>query len=97
MPLTYFNRDYKSSGRQYSANCEVRFLTEKEPDAGDRVEIKVESEEAVQILSIRLNGKECSWHWEGDILAVEADRRAEGNRLELLAVTEDGSLVSFAK
>ena len=49
----------------------------------------------ITILSLRLNGKEVSWHQEGNLLILEQRIREKKNCVELLAVAEGSQIVSM--
>ena len=49
----------------------------------------------ITILSLRLNGKEVSWHQEGNLLILEQRIREKKNYVELLAVAEGNQIISM--
>ena len=49
----------------------------------------------ITILSLRLNGKEVSWHQEGNLLILEQRIREKKNCVELLAVAEGSQIISM--
>lgn len=49
----------------------------------------------ITILSLRLNGKEVSWHQEGNLLILEQRIREKKNCVELLAVAEGNQIISM--
>ena len=49
----------------------------------------------ITILSLRLNGKEVSWHQEGNLLILEQRIREKRNYVELLAVAEGNQIISM--
>jgi hypothetical protein len=58
--------------------------------------IKIQSQSAFQILSVRLNGEECFWHWEEDILVVERtpDKKNE-NMLQMTIRLLNGKIIQM--
>lgn len=58
------------------------------------LQIKTISQGSVQILSFRLNGTECPWHWEEDCIIPDMeDNKVE--EIELLAISQGGKLIKF--
>lgn len=49
----------------------------------------------ITILSLRLNGKEVSWHQEGNLLILEQRIHEKKNCVELLAVAEGNQIISM--
>ena len=49
----------------------------------------------ITILSLRLNGKEVSWHQDGNLLILEQRIREKKNYVELLAVAEGNQIISM--
>ncbi len=44
----------------------------------------------IQILSVRINGAECLWHWKEKSLVLDASAEKESNCIEILALYEAG-------
>lgn len=82
----------------------VEFQYQNGNEKSQTPRIRIISEGSVQILSLRVNGAECSWHWKGDWVVPDEESRAvknekgrknnySGNTLELLAVSQGGKLI----
>lgn len=68
----------------------VKFTYGEKNEKESNTVIEVESEGSVQILSLRVDGKECPWHWHGKqiILQVGADK----GKIEILTFIRGGKL-----
>lgn len=72
----------------------VEFHYKQNPDKPCTPQIQIISQGSVQILSFRLDGTECPWHWEEDwIIADIEDNNVE--EIELLAISQGGKLIKF--
>lgn len=49
----------------------------------------------VQVLSLRLNEKECPWHWEKNSICLEQSGEDGENKIELLVILQGNKLVKM--
>lgn len=83
----------KQAHKKIKQNFTVDFVHPEIPECIQKPGIFVKSEGQVGILSVRHNGQECLWYWDGDELLWEVDPCKGENRIEILAVTEDCRLI----
>ncbi|MDO4520005.1 MAG: hypothetical protein Q4B47_06900, partial [Eubacteriales bacterium] len=41
------------------------------------ISVRVCSEHGIQILSVHINGQECGWHWDGEMICVEINEQIQ--------------------
>lgn len=59
--------------------------------------VKVQCRETVQILSFRVNEKECDWRWKKDVLLALTEPRKGENKLELVLVSPCGEKMTLSR
>lgn len=57
--------------------------------------IHVTAKCSLQVLSLRLNGVECPWHWEEDSIYLEKGGQMCENKVELLVIVQGNKLVKM--
>lgn len=65
------------------------YWKEKTGSAG-KAEIHLETEGGFHILSLRMNGKECAYHWEGNTIVLEQEEKKKDKIIEMIALYEAG-------
>lgn len=73
----------------------VEFKCTQNPDNSHIPQVQIISKGSVQVLSFRLNGTECPWHWEGDWIVPEVAIDGDTNKIELLVVSQGGKLIKM--
>lgn len=59
----------------------------------DQLLLRIDTSEPFQILSFRINGKECKWFWKGKKIAAEfLDEKERPQKAELLGFVKSGRL-----
>lgn len=89
----YYNNHNILEGRKEAKNYKVDFHHKKNIAEGEILQIEIRSECVLSVLSLRLNGKECPWHWEGNRIVLESKIKKGNNKIELLAAL-DGAYVT---
>ncbi|MCD7867054.1 MAG: hypothetical protein LUG62_02390 [Clostridiales bacterium] len=90
---SYYEEDWKENyGRkEYPVSFACLPLEESGAPA-----LWVRSDGCVQLLSFRVNGVECSWHWEGNFAVPETEKGKDSVEMEVTALTEGGNLVYWS-
>ena len=74
----------------------VKFYCTQNTDSSHTPQIQIISKGSVQILSFRINGTECPWHWEGDwIIPDTEDENVKVKEIELLVISQGGKLIKM--
>ena len=82
---------YKGHPEKASEKTKLRIHYQKEETAScSRPGFWIMGTGGIQILSVRLNGRECSWHREGRELILDMPADRESNCIEMLALYETG-------
>lgn len=85
-----------SAGYAYAKDEPIEFQYIQNPDNPSILQIQIISRGSVQILSFRLGGTECPWHWEGDCLVSDMEA-ADVSEIELLVISQGGKLTKYDK
>ena len=72
----------------------VKFYCTQNTDSSHTPQIQIISQGSVQILSFRINGTECPWHWEGDRIIPEIDDK-NVKEIEVLVISQGGKLIKM--
>lgn len=83
---TYYNK-YQVSAEKDIDLPEI-FTYKEEIPKGAPAEIEIKMQGFLQILSLRLNGRECPWHWKKQKLVLDAEMDKDTNKIELIAFSE---------
>ena len=73
----------------------ARFFHRESVARGEFAEIEVSSKSTLSVLSLRLNGTECPWHWDGNLLILEQEISSRKNRIDLTAVLDGKTIVKM--
>ena len=73
----------------------VTFQCTQNPDNPHTPQIQIISQGSVQILSVRLNGIECLWHWEENCIIPDTVISDNTNKIELLVISQGGKLIKM--
>lgn len=57
----------------------------------------MQCEDVVQIFSLRVNGRECDWRWEGSLLKIVAREKRGENMLEITLVSPAGKKMEISQ
>lgn len=93
--LKYYNNNNDFRGEQKTEKCRVDFIYGEMTSEETVPEIEVVSKGALSILSFRLNGKECPWHWEENRIVAERKPENEENKIELTAVLDGKDVIEM--
>lgn len=93
LALSYYQTDERiassSETQKKKENCPVFHAEIHE----DRISIHIRGNDPVQILSFRLNGKECNWCWQGKVLQAEVPKgTGKDLKAEILVYVRSGKL-----
>ena len=89
---------YYQTGEKNASSSDKEKDREKCPSfqaglQGDKICIKIGQDDPVQILSFRLNGKECNWCWQGKVFQAEVPKgTGKDLKAELLVYVRSGKL-----
>lgn len=78
---------------QHLPDAAVVFLHERKIRERDYPSITLKSSGSVQILSFRINDRECAWHWENNRIIADTPVRKGDYQIELLVLSQGGKMV----
>ena len=73
----------------------VEFQCTQNPDNFHIPQIQIISKGSVQVLSFRLNGIECPWHWKEDRVVSDIAVNHNVGKIELLVISQGGKLIKM--
>lgn len=93
LALSYYQTDERIASSSETQKKEEKCPVFHAEIHEDRISIHIQGNDPVQILSFRLNGKECNWCWQGKVLQTEAPKGTGKNlKAELLVYVRSGKL-----
>lgn len=91
-PFVYYRKQMKATGRLKEESAEFRYHFSENTGEGA---VTVLSKGSVQVLSLRVNGKETFWHWENGEIILDSKQISENPKIELLALSQGSRRVTF--
>lgn len=91
IPFAYYRECAEENRKQQ--DYPVGFRHKKGGEPGQCPEIEIRSKGTVQVFSLRLNGEESPWHWNGDTIIMDKKAEKGENIIELLVFSQGGRLV----
>lgn len=91
--FTYYKK--QEDGETHQKDYPVKFINDIKVEKGQNPEIEVESKGSVQILSLRVNEKECPWHWEDNKIVIDGEVDGDECKVEILAFSHGGKLIKI--
>lgn len=90
------NREDQGNTAEYThvKDKAVKFYCTQNTDSSHTPQIQIISQGSVQILSFRLDGTECPWHWEGDRIIPETEDE-NVKEIDVLVISQGGKLIKM--
>lgn len=86
--LKYYNNINKSilDGGEKDAISDISIAVESSSEKEKKIRVRIDSKSQVRILSLRVNGRECGWHWEKGCLIPEAGKQKKNNKIDIIVL-----------
>ena len=83
-------KEDRAVNRLQKISSVIRCIHRRVAETEEYPRIKIHSPSKVRILSLRLAGRECPWHWEGEEIVLGRRPSEQGEQLELLILRSFG-------